>query len=245
MRRTLLLVSVGLLSIVSLSACATAVVPSAAEAEGKTEADAAASNPSDYSSGGDAGTGGTGGSGGLGGKSDSGTSGGGGGGGGSCAFTGALATFDFTGESGSQTSTPSASKATGVIAGDVKRASALTAVSGSDSMNASGWTTASHADSSKYYTLSLTPPSGCTLDITSISVDTSASNSGPSNGAVATSADSFAAQTNFITGAAHSVAVSVSGATGATELRVYGYGASSTGGTMRLQSTLTVTGALK
>jgi hypothetical protein len=163
---------------------------------------------------------------------------------GSCAFTGALATYDFSGESGDQTSTAAKTKATGVTATDVKRATALTAVSGSDSINASGWATATHVDTSKYYTLSVTPPSGCKLDITSISVDTSASGSGPSNGAVATSDDSFSATTNFTPGSTANPGLSVSGSTGAIEIRVYGYGASSGAGTMRMESTLTVSGSL-
>ncbi|MEO8877064.1 MAG: hypothetical protein ABI461_15840 [Polyangiaceae bacterium] len=249
MRSPLLFVSLGVLSLfgMGLTACATAVAPSAAEAEGKAnDTDASTTGPTDYTSGGgnddagggndDAGTGKPNP------KGDSGTSSGGGGG---CAFTGDLATFDFTGESGSQSSTIATSKATGVTAGDVKRASGLTAVSGSDSMNASGWATATHVDTAKYFTVSVTPPSGCSLDITTISINTSTSGSGPTKGAVATSDDTFAAQSTFNAGSSANVKVSVSGATSATEIRIYGYGASSAGGTMRLQSTLTVTGALK
>jgi hypothetical protein len=164
---------------------------------------------------------------------------------GSCAFTGALATYDFSGESGDQTSTAAKTKATGVTASDVKRATALTAVSGSDSINASGWATATHVDTSKYYTVTITPPSGCALDVTALSVSTSASGSGPSNGAVATSDDSFSAKTNFTPGSTANPLLSVSGSTTATEIRIYGYGATSASGTMRMQNTLTITGSLE
>jgi hypothetical protein len=225
----------------SVVGCATAVVPDGAAPDIKTDDDAGgSSSDNSYASGGDSGSsspadaGKT-----TPPKGDSGTSTG------SCSFTGALAAYDFTGESGDQTSTTATSTAPGVAAGNVKRAGTLTAVSGADSINASGWATASHADTTKYYTLSVTPPSGCSLDITSISIDTSASGSGPSTGAVATSEDSFGAMTTFTTGATHNNTLSVSGSTSAVEIRIYGYSASSSAGTMRMQSTLTVTGSLK
>jgi hypothetical protein len=163
---------------------------------------------------------------------------------GSCSLSGALAAYDFTGESGNQASTAATSTGAGITAGDVTRASTLTAVSGSDSINSSGWTTSTHADTTKYYTLSITPPSGCKLNVSSISLDTTASGSGPGAASVATSGDSFSAKTTFTPGSTSTPSLSVSGETGAVEIRIYGYGASSTAGTMRMQNTLTVSGSL-
>ena len=227
-----LLVSVG---------CATAVIPDGSEAETKAVGDAGdQSSDNSYAGSGDGGAPTSDGGKTTPPKGDSGTPISGG----SCTFSGVLATFDFSSESGDQTSTAATSKAAGITAGDVKRASTLTPVSGSGSINASGWTTSTHVDMSRYYTLTLTPPSGCSLDLTSLSVDSQSSGAGPGSGAVATSDDSFSAKTNFATNATHSAALSVSGSSGAVEVRIYGFGASSTSGTMRIENTLTVSGAL-
>lgn len=202
--------------------------------------DAGSSAASSY--GGDNGDGGGGGS-----TTDGGTStkdSGGGGTGGCPTFTGVLATFDFTGEPGDQSSTAPASSAPGIGAGNVTRSSSVTGVTGSDSINSSGWGTGGSADSSKYYTFTITPDSKCTLDITSVSVDSKSSSSGPTKGSVGTSDDSFGTKTSFTPGGTDSVTVSVSGASGAIEIRVYGYSAGSGSGTFRVQNTLSVTGSL-
>lgn len=160
------------------------------------------------------------------------------------AFQGTLATFDFTGEPGNQTSTAATSSAKDVTAGAISRASALTAISGTDSINSSAWAIGTKLDTTKYYTFELTPAAPCTLDITSLSITTKASATGPANAAVATSDDNFGQSTNFSLNVTATPSISVSGATGAVEVRVYGFGASASGGTMRVDSTLTVTGAL-
>ena len=233
------------LCLVGMSGCATAVMPDGGgggvEGSGSGN-DAGATGASSY--GGDNGGGGGGGSTTDGGTSLAKDSGGGGGGGGCPTFTGVLATFDFTGEPGDQSSTAPASSAPGIGAGNVTRSSSVTGVTGTDSMNSSGWGTGSSADSSKYYTFTLTPDSKCTLDITSVSVDSKSSSSGPMKGSVGTSDDSFGTKTAFSPGGTDSVSVSVSGASGAVEIRVYGYSASSGSGTFRVQNTLSVTGSL-
>ena len=161
-----------------------------------------------------------------------------------CTFSGLLATYDFTGELGSQTSTAAKSSANNVTAGAVSRATALTASAGADSINSSNWATATNVDTSKYYTFSITPKGSCTLDITALSITTKASSTGPSKASVATSDDKFAAMTTVTMNSTASPSLSVNGATNAIEVRVYGYGASGTGGTMRLDTTLTVSGSL-
>ncbi|MGH7281746.1 MAG: hypothetical protein ACRELY_09505, partial [Polyangiaceae bacterium] len=204
--------------------------------------DAGSSGANSYGGGG--GGGGGGGSSSDGGTSSAKDSGGGGGGGGCTAFTGVLAAFDFTGAPGDQASTSPSSSAPGIGAGDVTRSSSVTGTTGADSMNSSGWGTGSSADTSKYYTFTITPDSKCALDITSVSVDSKASGTGPAKGAVATSDDSFGSKTAFTPGSAGSVTASVSGASGALEIRVYGYSASSGSGTFRVQNTLAVNGSL-
>nr|HEX4315342.1 hypothetical protein [Kofleriaceae bacterium] len=169
------------------------------------------------------------------------------GGGGTCpdAVTGALATWSFTGASGSQVSTDASATATGMVAGAISRSPALTAVAGSGSINASGWPAGSTHDSTHYFTLSVTPPSGCAMDLTSVSIDTKASGSGPTGTQLATSADSFASATTFTVSTTATANLSVSGATSAVELRVYGYGAGSNAGTLRVTGDLVVTGTLR
>lgn len=159
--------------------------------------------------------------------------------------TGILATFDLSSQPGSETSAPATSSAPGVTAGAISRAAALSAVSGSGSINASGWGTGSSADSSRYYTFTLTPAAGCSMALTSLALDTQASATGPKNGDVATSADAFGAHgTSFSATGTTNVTLSVSSTPGAVEVRVYGYGASGTGGTFRIQNTMTVSGSL-
>ncbi|MBV8761705.1 MAG: hypothetical protein JO257_30705 [Deltaproteobacteria bacterium] len=166
---------------------------------------------------------------------------------GSCAtpFMGALATWSFTGEPGSQASTAATSMATGVNAGAVSRAAALTVASGVGSINSSNWPSAAQRDLTKYYTFSVTPPSGCQMDLTGVSIDALSSGTGPSMALIATSSDAYAQTATVSTTAASTPALTVSGATGAIEVRVYGFSASSTGGTMRLRNTLTLQGKLR
>ncbi|HEY2367742.1 MAG TPA: hypothetical protein VGH87_15200 [Polyangiaceae bacterium] len=161
-----------------------------------------------------------------------------------CTFSGTLVTYDFTGEPGNQTSTKATSSATNVTAGAISRATSLTASSGVDSINSSNWTTASKLDTTRYYTFTLTPQSSCTLDVTKLSITTKTSSTGPVNGSIATSDDGFAATTSFTPNTTATASLSVNGATGAVEVRVYGFGASGVGGTMRVDTTLTVSGAL-
>lgn len=159
-------------------------------------------------------------------------------------FNGVLATFDFTNEPGNQASTPAKSTAPNVTATAMARSNAVTPTTGVNSINASNWTMQSQVDTTRYYAFSIAPPQGCTLDITQIAVDTKSSSTGPSTGSVATSADKFGQQTTFATNVPTKVSVTASMQTNTVEVRVYGYGASSTSGTMRIQNTLTISGAL-
>jgi hypothetical protein len=161
-----------------------------------------------------------------------------------CTFQGVLATYDFTGEPGNQASTKATSSAKNVTAGAVARATQLTATTGVDSINSSNWSTSANVDTTRYYTFTLTPQGACTLDVTSLSITTKASSTGATKGSIATSDDKFASMTTFTPNVTATPKLSVSGATGAIEVRIYGFGASGAGGTMRVDTTLTVSGAL-
>ncbi len=160
-------------------------------------------------------------------------------------FTGTLVTFDFTGATGSQTSTQPKSTAAGILGGPISRSSGLTATSGAGSINSSGWPTTTTLDATKYYTFTITPDPTCVLDLTSMSIDTKSSSTGPASAAVATSADNFAGDTTFAPSTVANVTLSVTGSSAAVEVRVYGYHASSTSGTFRIENTLTISGALR
>lgn len=165
---------------------------------------------------------------------------------GSCTmtFSGVLASWSFSGQPGSQASTAAGSAAPGVTAGAISRSAALTAVSGANSINSSNWTTSASRDDTRYYTFSVTPPAGCELDLTSLSIETAASATGPGSAEVATSADSFTANATVGVASSSTAALTVTDATTAIELRVYGYSAGGTGGTLRIESTLSISGAL-
>jgi len=165
---------------------------------------------------------------------------------GACMFTfgGALATYDFTGQPGNETSASASSTASGITAGAIGRSTDLVPASGANSINSSNWSL-STLDTTLYYTLTITPPANCSMDITSVSLDTLASGTGPLDGAVATSDDGFTATSGFTPGTVTNVVLSVSDATNTIEIQIYGYNAFSTLGTMRIENTMTVSGSLQ
>lgn len=156
--------------------------------------------------------------------------------------SGVLATWSMSTAAGSQATTAASSAAPGVTAGDLHRAAALTAAAGAGSMSSSNWTTSAQRDLTRYYTLSIAPPAGCQLDLSSLAVSAKASGTGPATAAVATSADAFALTASVATAAPSTPALAVTDATGAVEVRIYGYAATSASGTLRLQAELTVSG---
>jgi hypothetical protein len=161
-----------------------------------------------------------------------------------CSFTGALASWDFTGQAGSEASVVAATMATGITAGPVTRASALTSSSGSGSINSNNWPSSGAIDTTKYYSFSIAPPTGCSIKLIAIAIDAKASGTGPASAVLATSADAFAATVPVSTSAASSPTITVTSATN-LEIRLFGYSASATSGTMRIQTMLTVNGSIQ
>jgi hypothetical protein len=182
---------------------------------------------------------------------DAGSGSGSGSGSGPCAeaTTGVLATWAFAGAAGDETSQPAASMASGVTAGAISRSSDLVVETGADSINSSSWPTAATlVTTTGYYTLSLTPPTGCTISLTSASITARASGSGPANAVIGTSADAFAttaAITVATTDTTTTPALAVTADAAAVEVRIFGYAATSSSGTFRLDGTLTLSGSLQ
>jgi hypothetical protein len=160
-------------------------------------------------------------------------------------FSGTVATWDLSSENGSETSAPGTG-ATGATAGSISRSSELVADTGAGSINSTGFTTSgSVSTNSFYYTFKLTPPTGCTVSLTGASIDSKASAQGPGKAAVATSADQFGQITQISATAVNTPTLSVSNASGTLEVRIYGYDATSTSGTLRIENTLTLTGSFQ
>lgn len=160
-------------------------------------------------------------------------------------FVGALATYNLSAQTGSEVSAPATATAAGVTAGVLTRASGLTPVSGAGSINSSNWSLATNADPTKYYTFTVTPPAGCTLALTTLALDVSKSGTGPASGSVATSVDAFATHTMAFAGTSTgNVSFSTVSGSSAIEVRVYGYAATATGGTWRIQNTMTLNGTI-
>jgi len=119
------------------------------------------------------------------------------------------------------------------------------ASSGTGSISSSNWPISGTLDPTAYYTLSLAAPAGCALGVTALAIDVKSSGTGPASAAVGTSADAFAQTTPISTTAPSTPTISASAASGNLEIRIYGFGATATSGTMRVQNELSVTGALQ
>jgi hypothetical protein len=163
--------------------------------------------------------------------------------------SGLLATWAFAGQPGNQASTAAASSAPGATAGAVGRSADVVAATGADSMNANGWPMVATLDTTKgYYTLAITPPTGCTVSLTQASITARESGTGPSTLVAATSDDNFTQTTALTASSADATStptLSVTDAAASVEVRVFGYGASSADGTFRLDGTLTLTGSFQ
>lgn len=162
----------------------------------------------------------------------------------SCSFSGALATWDLSGQTGSEATVVATTMASGVTAGPVTRAAALTATAGSGSINSSNWPSSSALDPTKYYAFTLAPPTGCTIKLSTIAIDAKASGTGPASAVLATNVDAFVTTIPVSTSAASSPTITVTSSTN-LEIRLFGYSASATAGTLRVQNTLTVSGSLE
>lgn len=166
-------------------------------------------------------------------------------------FTGTLVTFDLASEPGNEASAPATATAAGVTAAALSRAPvvgsnpALTPIGGSGSINASNWPVNTSApDPFRYYTFTVTPASGCSVALASLALDVLASATGPGTVEVATSADGFTAHASVGGTSSSTLPLSDPGSSGPIEIRVYGFGGASAGGTLRIQNTLTLSGAL-
>ena len=158
---------------------------------------------------------------------------------------GELAVWDLTGQPGTQTSTPAASTLAGVTAQPLARSLGLMPSPASDSISSFNWPTGSQPDPQSYYTMSISAPSGCSLSVSSVMLDVLSSGTGPASADLTTSEDGFSQVVPVSTTAPSPVSISVTAASGMLELRVHGYAAAATTGTMRIQNQLTIMGTVE
>ncbi|AKU93768.1 Putative secreted sialidase [Labilithrix luteola] len=161
-------------------------------------------------------------------------------------FNGALVTFDLTGAAGDQASSSAKTTAAGVTSSVLTRSSAVKATQAADSISSTNWGTTNTVDASRYYTFTVTPATGCSLQLSSLALDVKASGTGPTKGDVATSVDNFGAHSSPSFSGTSKPTVSLSATkAGAIEVRIYGYGASASSGTFRIQNTMTLSGTIQ
>jgi hypothetical protein len=162
------------------------------------------------------------------------------------AYAGSLVSFDLAAVTGVPASVGPAAIAAGLTVTPLERVG-VTPVSASGALNASTWPTGG-LQPGKYYTFTVTAPAGCTMTLTTVVVDLKASTNGPKNAAVGSSVDKFAAlAAATVTTAGGAATVPVPGVVaiqGAVELRVFGFAAAASGGTLRVQDVLTLAGSL-
>ena len=173
--------------------------------------------------------------------------GGSGSGGGHCTMGGGgeLAVWDLTGQPGTQTSTPAASTLPGVMAQPIARSIGLMPSPASDSISSYNWPTGSQPDPQSYYTVSISAPSGCSISLSSIAIDIKSSSTGPTSAVLETSEDGFSQTVPVSTTSPGQVSLSVTATSGMLELRVFGYAAAATTGTMRVENQLTIMGTVE
>jgi hypothetical protein len=101
-----------------------------------------------------------------------------------------------------------------------------------------------------YFEFTITPDSGFMFSTTSLSFDYRATSTGPSTLAIRSSADSYAAALGSFTTTADStwyssgvITTALSNLTVATTFRIYGFGASNAGGTLRVDN-VTLSGSV-
>lgn len=158
-----------------------------------------------------------------------------------------VATYNFSGATGSQTSQPVTSKDPNSTASDITRGSGVTATSGSGSINATGWTSSAQ-DANDYYEFTLTPASGYQLNITGISFSARRSAAGPPNYlltyAIAGNETTITTGTLSTTTSTSISPAFVLSTPQTVRFRIYAWGASNSVGTFRLDNTLTVSASV-
>lgn len=152
-----------------------------------------------------------------------------------------LANYSFSGQPGTQVTTPFTTIASNVTASSISRGSGIAATAAGDSMNSNSFNTPT-IDLTAYYEVSVSPASGYSLNLDSLRYGNRRSNTGPSTVEVRSSLDNYAS-----TVATYALPISVSPQTislgsafdlltSQVTFRIYGYVSSNAAGTFRLEN---------
>ena len=165
---------------------------------------------------------------------------------------GTLGNFATTGLSGVSVSIAASNVAPNATFSNLTRGSGLTATSVTNAFNSSGWTTAASPDANDYYEFTITPHTAHQFSASELRIGLQRSSTGPPNVVLRTSLDAFTSNIGpIITPPIAPVAVAtfvfdLTGVAGLQNsstpvtLRLYGYGASSSAGTLRIERVTTV-----
>ncbi len=153
-----------------------------------------------------------------------------------------LVSYDFTGATGDQVSQATSSVASNMTGSVLTRGSGLTASAATGSISSTGWTTAASIDLNDYYSFTITPDVGFTLNLDTLTFAERRSGTGIRNFVIRTSLDSFTADI-FSASVPDDTATrdqsftfnsSFDVISSALTIRVYGYSSESAAGTWRL-----------
>jgi cysteine-rich repeat protein len=160
--------------------------------------------------------------------------------------------FPFTGAAGTETTFAAATADPALATTPVmSRGAGVTPSAALDAFSASGWTTGAAIDPDDFYSFTVTPAAGATMNLVGLQLDERRSATGIRSGSVRSSLDGFASdlvvfavpddilfrtQTVTLPASFHSL-------TTAVEFRVFGFQAESAGGTWRIDN-VTLLGTL-
>ena len=158
------------------------------------------------------------------------------------------ANYDFAGSQGNQASNAITANPTGAIFSVFTRGNGITAASAQNSISSTGFvangTLSDAITNNQYYTFSVTPSSGSTVSLTGFTFTPQRSGTGSTNLVIRSSRDGFT--TDLAATVVSNPGISVTLAptnsanlTAATEYRLYGFGGTATGGTLRIGTTAT------
>ncbi|HEY4180330.1 MAG TPA: Ig-like domain-containing protein [Kofleriaceae bacterium] len=154
-----------------------------------------------------------------------------------------LASFAFTGAAGNE-ATFNAEAVNPLLTSPVTfaRGAGLTAQTAAGAFNSSGWSTASAIDLTDYVGFTLTPMTGDKMTMLSLAFDQQRSATGPAQWSVRSSLDNFTADimtgtvpTSLATSTV-SLGAAFANVTTPVTFRIYAWGASATGGTLRFDN---------
>jgi hypothetical protein len=166
------------------------------------------------------------------------------------ASPGTLGNFATQGLSGATVFVGASNVAANAAFSNLTRGTGLTAASLTNAFNSSGWTTAAMPDANDYCEFTITPNSGFQFSASELRVGLQRSSTGPSNVVLRSSLDEFASNIGPViappsgTTATSTVDLTVvpglQNSSAPVTFRLYGYGASSGAGTLRIERVTSV-----